>query len=95
MTHLQVVPGYYLRRNNDGFIENSTCMNNTASEHFMVERLIIDDLLCWAVAYKVLLMIFTLAILGSMQEASPKFHFFGFYNTSLGMCANVMNSAIF
>ncbi|KAH7690594.1 Limit dextrinase protein [Dioscorea alata] len=49
----KVVPGYYLRRNNDGFIENSTCINNTASEHFMVERLIIDDLLCWAVAYKV------------------------------------------
>ncbi|KAJ0967236.1 hypothetical protein J5N97_024153 [Dioscorea zingiberensis] len=49
----KVVPGYYLRRNSDGFIEHSTCMNNTASEHFMVERLILDDLLCWAVAYKV------------------------------------------
>ncbi|KAL5994639.1 Pullulanase 1, chloroplastic [Asimina triloba] len=31
----KVVPGYYLRRNTDGFIENSTCINNTASEHFM------------------------------------------------------------
>ncbi|ONK57269.1 uncharacterized protein A4U43_C10F18340 [Asparagus officinalis] len=51
--HLYVVPGYYLRRNVDGYIENSACINNTASEHFMVERLIIDDLLCWAVAYKV------------------------------------------
>ncbi|XP_021690510.2 pullulanase 1, chloroplastic isoform X2 [Hevea brasiliensis] len=49
----KVVPGYYLRRNNDGFIENSTCVNNTASEHYMVERLIIDDLLSWAVNYKV------------------------------------------
>lgn len=49
----KVVPGYYLRRNSDGFIEHSTCMNNTASEHYMVERLIIDDLLCWAVNYKV------------------------------------------
>nr|CAD1844009.1 unnamed protein product [Ananas comosus var. bracteatus] len=49
----KVVPGYYLRRNTDGGIENSTCVNNTASEHFMVERLILDDLLCWAVAYKV------------------------------------------
>nr|CAD1843931.1 unnamed protein product [Ananas comosus var. bracteatus] len=49
----KVVPGYYLRRNADGGIENSTCMNNTASEHFMVERLILDDLLYWAVAYKV------------------------------------------
>lgn len=30
-------------------------MNNTASEHYMVERLIIDDLLCWAVNYKVII----------------------------------------
>ncbi|XP_077244704.1 limit dextrinase isoform X2 [Tasmannia lanceolata] len=49
----KVVPGYYLRRNSDGCIEHSTCVNNTASEHFMVERLILDDLLCWAVDYKV------------------------------------------
>lgn len=51
---LQIVPGYYLRRNTDGFIENSTCVNNTASEHFMVERLILDDLLHWVVDYKVI-----------------------------------------
>ncbi|KAJ0045891.1 hypothetical protein Pint_05957 [Pistacia integerrima] len=49
----KIVPGYYLRRNTDGFIENSTCVNNTASEHYMVERLILDDLLSWAVNYKV------------------------------------------
>ncbi|KAJ9684719.1 hypothetical protein PVL29_016942 [Vitis rotundifolia] len=49
----KIVPGYYLRRNSDGCIEHSTCVNNTASEHFMVERLILDDLLCWAVDYKV------------------------------------------
>lgn len=49
----KVVPGYYLRRNADGLVENSTCMNNTASEHYMVERLILDDLIHWAVNYKV------------------------------------------
>ncbi|KAF9674926.1 hypothetical protein SADUNF_Sadunf10G0178400 [Salix dunnii] len=49
----KIVPGYYLRRNIDGFIEHSTCVNNTASEHYMVERLIIDDLLNWAGNYKV------------------------------------------
>ncbi|PPR88312.1 hypothetical protein GOBAR_AA32388 [Gossypium barbadense] len=49
----KIVPGYYLRRNTDGFIENSTCVNNTASEHYMVERLIVDDLLSWAINYKV------------------------------------------
>ncbi|KAK4799461.1 hypothetical protein SAY86_024826 [Trapa natans] len=49
----KIVPGYYLRRNKDGCIEHSTCVNNTASEHFMVERLIIDDLLHWMIDYKV------------------------------------------
>ncbi|KAL2994853.1 hypothetical protein AAZX31_10G186400 [Glycine max] len=50
----KIVPGYYLRRNSDGLIEHSTCINNTASEHFMVERLILDDLVHWAVNYKML-----------------------------------------
>ncbi|KAG0630362.1 hypothetical protein M758_1G172900 [Ceratodon purpureus] len=49
----KVVPRYYLRLNQDGFIENSTCMNNTASEYYMVDRLIVDDLKHWAVNYKV------------------------------------------
>ncbi|KAL6509660.1 Pullulanase 1, chloroplastic [Orobanche gracilis] len=49
----KIVLGYYTRRNLDGFIEHSTCANNTASEHYMVERLIIDDLLHWATNYKV------------------------------------------
>ncbi|XP_061362287.1 pullulanase 1, chloroplastic [Gastrolobium bilobum] len=49
----KIVPGYYLRRNTDGFIEHSTCINNTASEHVMVERLILDDLVHWAVNYKI------------------------------------------
>ncbi|KAK2402517.1 isoamylase 3, chloroplastic [Trifolium repens] len=37
----KIVPGYYLRRNTDGFVEHSTCVNNTVSEHFMVEHLIL------------------------------------------------------
>ncbi|XP_021723192.1 pullulanase 1, chloroplastic-like [Chenopodium quinoa] len=49
----KIVPGYYLRRDNDGAIENSTCINDTASEHYMVERLILDDLKHWSVNYKV------------------------------------------
>ncbi|KAL5214545.1 hypothetical protein ABZP36_003697 [Zizania latifolia] len=49
----KIVPGYYLRRDVNGQIENSAAMNNTASEHFMVDRLIVDDLLNWAVNYKV------------------------------------------
>nr|BAA09167.1 starch debranching enzyme precursor [Oryza sativa] len=49
----KIVPGYYLRRNVNGQIENSAAMNNTASEHFMVDRLTVDDLLNWAINYKV------------------------------------------
>ena len=46
------VPGYYHRRTEAGDICGSCCCNNTASEHAMAERLIIDDLVHWARAYK-------------------------------------------
>nr|CAB3502225.1 unnamed protein product [Digitaria exilis] len=49
----KIVPGYYLRRDTNGQIENSAAVNNTASEHVMVDRLIVDDLLNWALNYKV------------------------------------------
>lgn len=49
----KVVPGYYYRRMENGDICMSTCCNNTASEHGMCERLIIDDIVHWAREYKV------------------------------------------
>jgi pullulanase len=49
----KVVPGYYQRRNLDGDIETSTCCQNTASEHAMMEKLLIDSVLMWARQYKV------------------------------------------
>ena len=51
----KTVPAYYLRRNLEGAVENSTCMNNTACEHYMMDRLVVDDLLHWATNYKVTL----------------------------------------
>lgn len=48
----KVVPGYYHRRNIWGVIENSTCCENTASEHHMMEKLMVDTLVTWAKAYK-------------------------------------------
>lgn len=48
-----MVPGYYHRRSASGDMENSTCCNNTASEHYMMGRLIVDDLVHWATTYKV------------------------------------------
>ncbi len=49
----RVVPGYYHRLNNDGGVETSTCCQNTATEHYMMRRLMVDDLVHWARDYKV------------------------------------------
>jgi pullulanase len=49
----RVVPGYYHRLNAEGEVERSTCCENTASEHNMMEKLLIDSVLTWAKHYKV------------------------------------------
>ncbi|WP_323845458.1 pullulanase-type alpha-1,6-glucosidase [Microbulbifer magnicolonia] len=49
----KIVPGYYHRRNLDGDVEMSSCCANTASEHAMMEKLMLDSMLTWARAYKV------------------------------------------
>ncbi len=49
----KIVPGYYHRLNADGAVENSTCCSNTATEHSMMRRLMIDTLVLTAKAYKV------------------------------------------
>ncbi len=49
----RIVPGYYHRLNDKGAVETSTCCANTASEHNMMEKLMIDSLLVWATEYKV------------------------------------------
>ena len=49
----KLVPGYYHRLSADGAIETSSCCPNTASEHAMMERLMIDSLITWVRDYKV------------------------------------------
>ena len=49
----RVVPGYYHRLNATGQVETSTCCSNTATEHAMMEKLMIDSVLTWATEYKV------------------------------------------
>jgi pullulanase-type alpha-1,6-glucosidase len=49
----KVVPGYYHRLNRDGFVETSTCCQNTATEHYMMRRLMVDDVVHWAKDFKV------------------------------------------
>ncbi len=49
----RIVPGYYHRLSLSGSLETSSCCANTASEHAMMEKLLIDSVLTWATAYKV------------------------------------------
>ena len=49
----RVVPGYYQRLSATGQVETSTCCANTATEHAMMEKLMIDSVLTWAREYKV------------------------------------------
>jgi pullulanase-type alpha-1,6-glucosidase len=49
----RIVPGYYHRLNETGDVERSTCCDNTASEHAMMEKLMFDSLRTWAADYKV------------------------------------------
>ena len=49
----RVVPGYYQRLSSTGRVETSTCCANTATEHRMMEKLMVDSVLTWARDYKV------------------------------------------
>ena len=49
----RIVPGYYHRLSATGAVETSTCCANTASEHRMMEKLMVDSVVTWAREYKV------------------------------------------
>lgn len=49
----KIVPNYYHRLNADGAVENSTCCSNTATEHRMMRRLMVDTVVLMARAYKI------------------------------------------
>ncbi|MEO3860393.1 pullulanase-type alpha-1,6-glucosidase [Acrocarpospora sp. B8E8] len=49
----RIVPGYYQRLLEDGTVANSTCCANTAPEHAMMGKLVVDSVVTWAKAYKV------------------------------------------
>ena len=49
----RVVPGYYHRLTpTTGQVETSTCCSNTATEHAMMEKLMVDSVVTWAKQYK-------------------------------------------
>ncbi len=49
----RIVPGYYHRLDPSGNVTTSTCCPNTATEHAMMERLMLDSVALWAEHYKV------------------------------------------
>lgn len=49
----RLVPGYYHRLDAAGNVTTSTCCANTATEHAMMERLMVDSVTLWAEQYKV------------------------------------------
>jgi pullulanase len=49
----KVVPGYYYRLDRNGDFYTSTCCPNTASEHRMFFKLMLDTLKIWAKEYRV------------------------------------------
>jgi pullulanase-type alpha-1,6-glucosidase len=48
----QIVPGYYHRLLDDGTVADSTCCANTAPEHLMMGKLVVDSVVQWARQYK-------------------------------------------
>ena len=49
----RIVPGYYQRLDAKGVVERSTCCANTATEHAMMARLMIDSVRLWAKHYRI------------------------------------------
>jgi pullulanase-type alpha-1,6-glucosidase len=49
----RIVPGYYHRLSLTGSVETSTCCSNTATEHRMMEKLMVESVVTWARQYKV------------------------------------------
>lgn len=48
----KIVPLYYYRIDDYGHIYKSSCCNDTASEHRMMEKLMVDSLVHWAKTFK-------------------------------------------
>ncbi len=49
----KIVPGYYHRLSSTGRVETSTCCQNTATEHNMMRKLMVDSVQTWVEQYGV------------------------------------------
>lgn len=49
----RIVPGYYHRYDAEGRVERSTCCDNTATEHAMMAKLMVDSAELWVRHYRI------------------------------------------
>ncbi len=49
----RIVPGYYHRLDANGQVERSTCCDNTATEHRMMAKLMVDSAVAWVRHYRI------------------------------------------
>src|SRR5690348_13471903 len=49
----RIVPGYYHRLNSVGAVYTNSCCPDTATEHMMMGKLVVDSITTWAKEYKV------------------------------------------
>jgi pullulanase/glycogen debranching enzyme len=49
----RIVPGYYHRLDANGTVERSTCCDNTATEHRMMAKLMVDSAALWVRHYRI------------------------------------------
>lgn len=71
----RIVPGYYFRYDNNGYMQTSSCCSDTAVEFDMMQKLMIDTVLRWATAYRVdgfrfdLMNLHTVASMEALRDA--------------------------
>lgn len=81
-----IVPGYYFRTKPDGsYTSNSGCGNDTATEHYMMKKLVMDSTSHWVKNYKA--DGFRFDLMGLMEASSV--------TDSYALCAKINPSVLF
>jgi len=83
----RIVPGYYHRLTAAGRVETSTCCQNTATEHNMMRRLMVDSVRLWVEQYGINAFRFDLmghhmkddmlAVRAALDEIDPSIYVYG------------------
>ncbi len=83
----RIVPGYYHRLSAAGRVETSTCCQNTATEHAMMRKLMVDSVRLWVEQYGINAFRFDLmghhmkddmlAVRAALDEIDPSIYVYG------------------